>query len=1151
MLRVRMFGRFEVWRGEVPIPESAWFTRRAKQLLKILLLARGKPVPSDQLLDWLWPHSDPQRAAITLRSTVHALRRALEPDRPPRASQYILSQPPGYVVARDAPLWVDVWAFEDLLEAAGRATAPEERRARLMEALSLYRDDLLIEDPYAEWALSERERLRERYMEAALDLAELLAAAGAPEKAIPLCRRVLALDEFREPAYRALMRYQIAVGDMAGALSTYERCRQVMMEAFGVEPSPPTRALYEALLRGELPSARSTRLLQPVQDLPLMEGMAGEVFVGREAELERLWGVFAGLSRGRGGVGVLIGEPGAGKTRLAVEAIRRFAQNADVLYIRGLFIERTLPFSCLAEGLRRLLSQLSVDRRGELPLFALAQVAQLIPSLHLLYPNLPTVPETTPEENRHRLIDGFSNLIIALADQHPLVMFVDDLHWADEATLTVVGRLARRASRHPLVLLLAHTPEEEPEGREVSHLLEMLRREGIGCWIRVGRLSLEALTAWLARLSEEPSERLTDLARRLHSLTEGNALFTAELLRAALAAGGSFRREALERYLDGPAAISSLRALIADRVARLPEGAREILEIAAVIGRAFPVRWLELIGPPDPEPHLRILLERHFLREDAEERLSFVHDVVRRVIYEAIPPVVRRRRHQRLAEALATLYGLHPGPYSAEIAYHFQRAGRAALPSMVRYAVEAGDHARRAYGFRQAVRHYDEALSAAAQSPGDGGLTEWIRRAYLGRGMALEALGDWEGIVETYTRFREWAEAQGDRVHALNAARRLMTTLAMLGRLEEAGELAGEIRAQFASELSLAEADLLDRLELVFGEESALLSSGEGLFQPAPPLWGRPWVDLAEALAPEQAPLLLNLYGWILTLQGMADPAEACLHQALTIAEATAQWPHVVMSCNLMAYLQDLRGDFAEAQAWLNKGLQLARRVPEMDWSTIWARIFQGYLALRARQLEEAQAQFRSVVTLLKSQSALRAHRLSAQIGLGMAFLARGDLERATALLDEALAQGRAVDAVARSVGLIGEARLARLRGHGPEARALLEQALRYTGRRGLVVEFVHAAVEAGRWARAVGHPEEARPILEEARRWADAAGFRPAALMARIALGKVLRAAGEMGALETVRAEARRLWQTLAAHLPGGEPVERYLVPREVVETL
>jgi tetratricopeptide (TPR) repeat protein len=168
-----------------------------------------------------------------------------------------------------------------------------------------------------------------------------------------------------------------------------------------------------------------------------------------------------------------------------------------------------------------------------------------------------------------------------------------------------------------------------------------------------------------------------------------------------------------------------------------------------------------------------------------------------------------------------------------------------------------------------------------------------------------------------------------------------------------------------------------------------------------------------------------------------------------------------------------------------------------------------------------------------------------------MAVLAQGDLERATALLDEALAQGRAVDAVARSLGLVGEARLARLRGRLEEARTVLDQALRYTGRRGLVAEFVHAAVEMGGWARAVGRPEEARPVLEEAIRWADAAGFRPAALTARIALGKVLRAMGEAPSLEGIREEAQRLWLALAAQLPAGEPLERYLIPRRAVESI
>ncbi len=178
---------------------------------------------------------------------------------------------------------------------------------------------------------------------------------------------MIALDEFREPAYRALMRYQIAAGDHAGALSTYERCWRALREAFGVEPSPATQALYEALRRGELAPLRSIPPSRPIRDLPEeAEGPDG-MFIRREAELERMRGIFAGWSHGSGGVGILSGEPGAGKTRLAAKAVRRFALEADVLYVRGRFIERALPFAALAESLRRFLSQVPSDRRAHLP----------------------------------------------------------------------------------------------------------------------------------------------------------------------------------------------------------------------------------------------------------------------------------------------------------------------------------------------------------------------------------------------------------------------------------------------------------------------------------------------------------------------------------------------------------------------------------------------------------------------------------------------------------------------------------------------------------------------------------------------------------------------------------------------------------------
>ena len=252
-LRIRLFGTFEVERDGVPIPETDWHTQQAKQVLKILILARGRPVPSERLMEWLWPGANPGATSTTLRSTIHALRRALEPQRPPRVpSRYVVTRSPGYAFQPDENTWVDVYAFETFLRKAERTRHAGEKRAYLTQALDLYRGDLLEEDPYAEWVLLERERLREKYLDALLELAELYAQEGALDRAIAACRRALARDEFRESAYRALMRYHVLAGDVAAALNTYERCRTMLRQEFGAEPAPQTQALYQAILRGEI-----------------------------------------------------------------------------------------------------------------------------------------------------------------------------------------------------------------------------------------------------------------------------------------------------------------------------------------------------------------------------------------------------------------------------------------------------------------------------------------------------------------------------------------------------------------------------------------------------------------------------------------------------------------------------------------------------------------------------------------------------------------------------------------------------------------------------------------------------------------------------------------------------------------------------------
>ncbi|MGL4649750.1 MAG: AfsR/SARP family transcriptional regulator, partial [Caldilineaceae bacterium] len=226
-IRILTFGTLQVLRGEHHVTEGDWHTRQARQLLKILITERPRPVSTDRLIEILWPQSTPDAAATTLRSAINALRNVLEPERPNRApSRYIITQTPGYAFHLLPEVWLDVDAFEHKLTAAqqasGQSAAELAQRMQLLEeAVELYQDDYLVSDPYADWAEAERERLRERYFTALLQLAELQAMGGDYAAAISSTRRILARDEVRENAYQALMRYQAESGDSAGALLTY------------------------------------------------------------------------------------------------------------------------------------------------------------------------------------------------------------------------------------------------------------------------------------------------------------------------------------------------------------------------------------------------------------------------------------------------------------------------------------------------------------------------------------------------------------------------------------------------------------------------------------------------------------------------------------------------------------------------------------------------------------------------------------------------------------------------------------------------------------------------------------------------------------------------------------------------------------------
>ncbi len=275
-LRIQLLGRFEVWRNGIPVPSAEWRGQKTRDLLKILLLAGGHYVAKEQLIEWLWPGADPDAAEANLRSAVSDLRRVLEPDLARgRDSTYIQTRHEGYHFNAASSVVVDAATFERALQLEGRSA--------LEATLNAYPGDLLEEDPYAEWALAERARLRGLRLEALARLAELCLAQGDASKAIAAAEQGLALDGSRESLWRVLMRAHSLNSDRAAALAAFDRCRAALTRDLGTDPLPETLALHQALLRSEWPA-------------PAGEASPpGRVTAGPPAWLRRLAGIGIGV----------------------------------------------------------------------------------------------------------------------------------------------------------------------------------------------------------------------------------------------------------------------------------------------------------------------------------------------------------------------------------------------------------------------------------------------------------------------------------------------------------------------------------------------------------------------------------------------------------------------------------------------------------------------------------------------------------------------------------------------------------------------------------------------------------------------------------------------------------------------------------------
>jgi DNA-binding SARP family transcriptional activator len=648
-LRVRLLGQLDLRLGEAELPplESA----RAESLLAFLLLHRDAPQPRQRLAFLLWPDSSEPQARTNLRHVLHNLRRAL-----PDADRYLEVTPRTLRWKPDAPLHLDVAALEE-----AHARAVDDDAEALREAVDAYTGDLL-EGSYDEWVLEERERLRQRHLDALDRLAGRLAERGDIGPAIAYAERLARLDPLREDTCRTLMRLHDQRGDRARALRVYHACAAALGRQLGIAPAPPTRELYEALLPVPVAGA---------------EADAPSALVGRSAERTRLIELWRASQAGRAALVLVSGEAGIGKTRLVEELASWCAQRgAAVAEARAYPAEGALAYGPVAAWLR---SDALLPRRVRLDRRRLIELARVLPEIAL-------APEPLAEsEQRRRLFDAFAAAIVGSGA--PLLLVADDLHWADRETLQFIHYLLRSALDAPL--LVAATARSEEIDGELAELVTALRATGRLEEIELGRLTREE-TAALAGPDVD--------ADRLFRETEGNPLFVVEALRAG--------------WADHAGALTPrVQAVIEARLAQLSEPARDVLDAAAAIGREFTVDVLERATGAGEEALVRGLDElwrRRVIADHGPQAYDFTHDKLREVAYLAQSPPRRRRTHLLVARALEALHADDAASVAGEIAVQYDRAGAAG--DAVAWYERAADAALELYANRDALALLQRAL---------------------------------------------------------------------------------------------------------------------------------------------------------------------------------------------------------------------------------------------------------------------------------------------------------------------------------------------------------------------------------------------------------------------------------------------------------
>ncbi|MFL5654728.1 MAG: ATP-binding protein [Ktedonobacteraceae bacterium] len=828
-LHIHLLGDFLLVSGEIPVTTVT--VPRIQSLLAYLVLHRSAPQDRSHLAFLLWPDSTESQAHTNLRQLLYHLRQSLpDADRFLHADKHSLQWLPAHA---DACWTLDIMEIEQAQ--AAQAEQPQDTsamRQALEQVLHLYRGDLLP-SCYEEWILPERDRLHQVFLSAAERLIALLEQERDYDAAITAAQQLLRQDPLHEATYRQLMRLYALRGDRAAALRIYHTCVTLLERELGTEPSQSTRAVYKALVQSDTSSETLTG--------PLTKRGTAVPLLGRKVEwrqLQEAWRQAAGglplPQTGSSRIVILSGEAGIGKTRLAEEMEAWVGrQGMATASARCYAAEGRLAYAPVTTWLRSDAIQAGMSALD--PAW-LTEIARLVPEVLVTRPKLPRPAAMTEGWQRQHFFEALARAVLRAGtgcspSGQPLLLLLDDLQWCDNETLQWLHYLLRFEPTARLLLIGTVRSEETFPGHPLVSFLATLQRDGLVTEIALGPLTTTETTS----LAEHVAGRQLDpvVANCLYSETEGNPLFVVEMARAGTLEQRAKVRSAAKGpppLLTQPASTlpPTVQTVLATRLAQLSPQAREVANVAAVIGREFAFSVLARASGGSEDTIVRGLDElwqRRLVREQGTgtaETYDFSHDKLREQVYTTLSPTYRRLLHRRVAEAFKAVYVQDQDAVSGEIAAHYERAGLPdqAIPSYQR----AGEVACRFYANADAMNAFERAAALLeAHPPGQA------RRdvPWETAGGVYELLGD---VTTEMGRYEE----------ASQAYLRAMTYVLAHDYIWRA-----RLQRKMANMWNLASTNPYDTVPVnvrqAFQEAEHILTQAS---EPSSPAWRHEWIEL-------------------------------------------------------------------------------------------------------------------------------------------------------------------------------------------------------------------------------------------------------------------------------------------------------------------